>query len=101
MVEVDSSSRARLQPRLLLVPGWLWTGVIGLLGIVIGVATGFIAGGVNRTGCNASSCHTFPFDWHDAVRDGGRVCAMIVAVGYLLLVAGRLFVRFVESPDQR
>jgi hypothetical protein len=84
----------------LLRPGWLWGGGICLLGIVVGVATGFIAGGVNRTGCNANSCHTFPFDWHDALRDGGRASAMIVVVGCLLLVATRIFVGLAESADQ-
>jgi hypothetical protein len=99
VVEVDSSPRARLS-LMLLLPGWLWGGGICLLGIVVGAATGFMAGGVNRTGCNADSCHTFPFDWHDALRDGGRASAMIVVVGYLLLVATRLFVGFAESADQ-
>ncbi len=99
VVEAGNSPRARLSLRLL-VPGWLWGGAICLLGIVMGVATGFMAGGVNRTRCNASSCYTFPFDWHDALRHGGRASVIIVVVGYLVLVATRLFVAFAESNDQ-
>ena len=99
MVGVDSSPRARLSLRLLL-PGWLWGGGICLLGIVGGLVTGVLVGGVSRTRCNANSCHTFPFDWHDALRQGGRASATIVVVGYLLLVAARLFVGFAESDDQ-
>jgi hypothetical protein len=99
VVEVDGSPRARPLLRLLL-PGWLWGGGICLLGVVGGLATGFLVGGVSRTRCNATSCHTFPFDWHDALRQGGRASATIVVVGYLLLVATRLFVGFAESADQ-
>jgi hypothetical protein len=99
MANVASSPDVHDRPRLL-VPGWLWTAVIVVIGLTIGLATGFLAGGVNRTACNASSCHTFPFPWHDAVRNGGQAAVITFGAGYLVLVIARLFLRFAESPHR-